>query len=137
MSDNGVEMDIISENPSQNNLVPAFTMNDNGEAVAIDPTQEDQAYNQQNHHRRIWPSHWIGYPNSFMAIWCCVPNAPNAHNRTYAIDSMNMENGLLYRDGEIIGLFVGLMHMSENGRLCLETNPQKKFNKKGGKSYGH
>ena len=133
MSDNGVDMDIISEQPSQSNQVPAFYMNDNGEAVAINPHQEDQKYNQQNHHRRIWPSHWLGYPNAFEAIWCCMPNAPGAHNRTYAVDSYNMENGLLYRDGNIIGFFVGLIHLSESGNLCLETYPKKKFNKKGGK----
>ena len=133
MSDNGVDMDIISEQPSQSNQVPAFFMNDDGEAVAIDPNQEDQALNQQNHHRRIWPSHWLGYPKAFDAIWGCMPNAPGAHNRTYAVDSHNMENGLLYRDGHIVGLFVGLIHMSKSGNLCLDSHPKKKLNKKGGK----
>ena len=133
MSDNGDNVDLISENPSQAVIVPGFEINEEGYAVAINPRQADQEYNQRNHHRCIWPSHWLGYPNAFEAIWCCMPNAPDAHNRVYAVDSMNMENGLLYRDSEIVGLFVGLIHMSKNGNFCLETYPQKKFNKKGGK----
>ena len=123
-------MSLTPELPRTLNQVPAFFINDNEEIQAHQPWHPDQVNNQIDRHRTIFHSHWIGYIGAFDAIWCREPHEPGAHNRTYASDTINTDNGLLYRDGVIIGLFIGLMFMSSARNLCLLGYPGT-WNKKG------
>ena len=111
---------VMNEEP--NDYPPAFITNPNGDRVAIDPNADDQADNREIHHWIYKLSEWYMYPLYFFRALCVLPNAAEAHNRTFGRNGPNMDPSPFYRDQPLYCNFLKFVFYTKKGSQVIHGN---------------